>query len=50
MRLQSHPEQLFIGTTYNVDFGVGVGVGVVGVGVDVDVDVDVDVEEAVHPV
>ena len=48
MRLQSHPEQLFIGTTYDVDFGVGVGV--VGVGVDVDVDVDVDVEEAVHPV
>ena len=43
MRLQSHPEQLFIGTTYNVDFGVGVGVGV-------DVDVDVDVEEAVQPV
>ena len=43
MRLQSHPEQLFIGTTYDVDFGVGVGVGV-------DVDVDVDVEEAVQPV
>ena len=43
MRLQSHPEQLFIGTTYDVDFDIGVGV-------DVDVDVDVDVEEAVHPV